>query len=52
MRSKSLIILLSFFYLSAISQNIKKDDCQLYFKEIGIRDFSPPITMVFPTQSY
>ena len=39
MKSKTLIIFLSFFYLSAISQNVKKDSCQLYFEEIGIRDF-------------
>lgn len=40
MKLKTLIIFLSFFYVSAISQNIKKNDCQLYFKEIGIRDYS------------
>ncbi|MFG4001433.1 hypothetical protein ACHRV1_07780 [Flavobacterium aquidurense] len=35
-----IIIILSLFCFSAISQNIKQDSCQLFFKEIGIRDFN------------
>ncbi|OXE96310.1 hypothetical protein BC749_103294 [Flavobacterium araucananum] len=38
MKTKLLIILLS-FYLPIISQN-KEEDCKLYFKEIGIKDFN------------
>ncbi|GAA3784313.1 hypothetical protein [Flavobacterium ginsengiterrae] len=40
MRQKTLIIFLSFFYFPLISQNIQRDDCQLYFSEIGIKDFN------------
>jgi hypothetical protein len=40
MKLKLLIIFLSIFYLPAISQHIKQDDCQLYFSEIGIKDFN------------
>jgi hypothetical protein len=39
MKLKISIIVLSLFYFSGISQNIKQDSCQLFFKEIGIRDF-------------
>ncbi|PWJ99912.1 hypothetical protein BC749_103293 [Flavobacterium araucananum] len=39
MKLKIIIIVLSLFYFSGISQNVKQDSCQLYFKEIGIRDF-------------
>jgi hypothetical protein len=35
-----IIIILNLFYLSTISQNVKQDSCQLFFKEIGIRDFT------------
>ncbi|MFG4001434.1 hypothetical protein [Flavobacterium aquidurense] len=34
-----IIISLSLFCFSAISQNIKQDSCQLFFKEIGVKDF-------------
>jgi hypothetical protein len=40
MKLKTIIIVLSLFYFSAISQNVKQDSCQLFFKEIGIRDFT------------
>ncbi|WP_409416825.1 hypothetical protein [Flavobacterium sp. PS2] len=40
MKLKTFIIILSLFYYSAISQNVKQDSCQLYFNEIGIRDFT------------
>ncbi|PWJ99911.1 hypothetical protein BC749_103292 [Flavobacterium araucananum] len=39
MKIKLLIILLS-FYLPIISQNKEEEDCKLYFKEIGIKDFN------------
>ncbi|OXE96312.1 hypothetical protein, partial [Flavobacterium araucananum] len=39
MKTKLLIILLS-FYLPIISQNKEEEDCKLYFKEIGIKDFN------------
>ncbi|GAA3784316.1 hypothetical protein [Flavobacterium ginsengiterrae] len=39
MLKKTIIIIISFFYFPAISQNVKQDSCQLFFKEIGIRDF-------------
>ncbi|GAA3784318.1 hypothetical protein [Flavobacterium ginsengiterrae] len=40
MKSKLLIILLSLFYLPAISQITKHNDCKLYFAEIGVKDFN------------
>jgi hypothetical protein len=40
MEQKTFIIILSLFYYSAISQNVKQDSCKLFFKEIGIRDFT------------
>ena len=40
MKLKTYIIILSLFYFTAISKNVKQDSCQLYFKEIGIRDFT------------
>jgi hypothetical protein len=40
MKIKLLIIFLSLFYQPIISQNTEKDDCQLYFAEIGIKDFN------------
>ncbi|KQB42742.1 hypothetical protein [Flavobacterium aquidurense] len=39
MKLKTIIIVLSLFCFPAISQNVKQDSCQLFFKEIGIRDF-------------
>ncbi|WP_409416823.1 hypothetical protein [Flavobacterium sp. PS2] len=39
MELKTFIIVLSLFCFSAISQSVQKDSCQLFFKEIGIRDF-------------
>ncbi|MFH6957290.1 hypothetical protein ACHRV1_07775 [Flavobacterium aquidurense] len=39
MNLKTIIIILSLFCFSAISQNIKQDSCQLFFKEIGVKDF-------------
>ncbi|MFG4001435.1 hypothetical protein [Flavobacterium aquidurense] len=40
MEPKLLIILLCLFYLQTTSQNIKDDDCKLYFSDIGIKDFN------------
>lgn len=40
MKSKLLIVFLILFYLPIASQNTKQDDCQLYFAEIGIKDFN------------
>ncbi|OXE96309.1 hypothetical protein BC749_103295 [Flavobacterium araucananum] len=40
MKLKIIIIVLSLFCFPIISQNIKQDSCQLFFKEIGIRDFT------------
>lgn len=40
MKLKTIIIVLSLFYFTAISQNVKQDSCQLFFNEIGIRDFT------------
>ena len=38
MKVKVIILFIS-FYFTAISQNVKKDSCQLFFNEIGIKDF-------------
>ncbi|KQB42743.1 hypothetical protein [Flavobacterium aquidurense] len=39
MKLKTIIIVLNLFCFPAVSQNVKQDSCQLFFKEIGIRDF-------------
>lgn len=39
MNLKRVWLVLLLFYYPVISQNIKQDNCQLFFKEIGIRDF-------------
>lgn len=45
MKTKLLIIFLSLFYQPIISQNTQKDDCRLYFAEIGIKDFNLGTTL-------
>lgn len=39
MKLKTIILFISLFSFPAISQNVKQDSCQLFFKQIGIRDF-------------
>ena len=39
MKLKTFILILSLFYIPTVAQSMNQDNCQLFFKEIGIRDF-------------